>query len=205
MEPEITLSQVIGTLLISPAAMVAVLVSAGRMSPRLAFSTATAQGRRGGLYLLLAFVAAAVTFLLNLWWLGAVLVVLIALFAFRRKGLKAAPEAAGDLSAGPTKVPPSSKAQSFHQSRDQVDLPAYMLRTSREPIDTPLSFEYADRNGIVTHRVLSDWTADETYLHGHCEDVDEARTFRLDRILTWFGDSEHRVLAYVRDMQFPSR
>lgn len=51
-----------------------------------------------------------------------------------------------------------------------------------------LSFTYADANGEVTHRRITNWSEDGEYDHcfrGWCTDRREQRTFRIDRVQSW--------------------
>lgn len=50
-------------------------------------------------------------------------------------------------------------------------------------------FTYADRDGVVTERQISNWRSAEAYIEGFCLNRREGRTFRKDRIEDWSTDS----------------
>ena len=57
--------------------------------------------------------------------------------------------------------------------------------------ESVLMFEYADANGVVTDRSVSDWTEYTHHIRGFCLSACDERTFRKDRILIWvLGENE---------------
>ena len=54
----------------------------------------------------------------------------------------------------------------------------------------PLSFEYADANGVVSERTIVNWIEDATYVEGVCLSAHAHRTFRKDRVLRWDKGAE---------------
>lgn len=51
-------------------------------------------------------------------------------------------------------------------------------------------FTYADRDGVVTERQISNWRSYDAYIEGFCLNRREGRTFRKDRIAEWSSASE---------------
>lgn len=51
-------------------------------------------------------------------------------------------------------------------------------------------FEYADHYGEVTIRTIHKWVEYPIHVQGWCEDKQDTRTFRKDRVQTWFDGSE---------------
>ncbi|WP_298330729.1 hypothetical protein [Asticcacaulis sp.] len=47
------------------------------------------------------------------------------------------------------------------------------------------TFTYADRDGVVTERRVSNWRSHGAYIEGVCLNRQEERTFRKDRITGW--------------------
>ncbi|ADU12740.1 hypothetical protein [Asticcacaulis excentricus] len=47
------------------------------------------------------------------------------------------------------------------------------------------TFTYADRDGVVTERRVSNWRSLGAYIEGVCVNRQEERTFRKDRITGW--------------------
>ncbi|BEV10556.1 hypothetical protein ATDW_10520 [Asticcacaulis sp. DW145] len=47
------------------------------------------------------------------------------------------------------------------------------------------TFTYADRDGVVTERRVSNWRSQGAYIEGVCLNRQEERTFRKDRIAGW--------------------
>lgn len=58
--------------------------------------------------------------------------------------------------------------------------------------DTLLRFEYADSDGVVTERTISNWIAYGPYIEGFCHLRRAHRTFRRDQIICWHA-GEHEV------------
>lgn len=54
----------------------------------------------------------------------------------------------------------------------------------------PLVFEYADYHGELTVRTIHKWVEYPQYIQGWCEDKEDTRTFRKNRVQTWFGGTE---------------
>ncbi|WP_156029200.1 hypothetical protein [Sphingobium sp. DC-2] len=54
----------------------------------------------------------------------------------------------------------------------------------------PLMFEYADYHGELTVRTIHKWVEYPQYIQGWCEDKGDTRTFRKNRVQTWFGGTE---------------
>lgn len=50
-------------------------------------------------------------------------------------------------------------------------------------------FTYADRDGVVTERQISNWRSTDAYIEGFCLNCREGRTFRKDRIKDWSADA----------------
>jgi len=46
-------------------------------------------------------------------------------------------------------------------------------------------FTYADRDGVVTERQITNWQSYDAYIEGFCLNRREGRTFRKDRIQDW--------------------
>jgi hypothetical protein len=85
-------------------------------------------------------------------------------------------------------VPPSRPAPattSWHDDEeDEGELTGDVERV------VPLSFEYADADGIVTERTIINWIDTRYYVKGLCLDRHAMRTFRKDRVLSWVSGEE---------------
>ncbi|BBF82656.1 hypothetical protein [Asticcacaulis excentricus] len=57
------------------------------------------------------------------------------------------------------------------------------------------TFTYADRDGVVTERRVSNWRSLGAYIEGVCLNRQEERTFRKDRITGWSVQSQSEVQA----------
>ncbi|MFP1130278.1 hypothetical protein [Asticcacaulis sp. W401b] len=57
------------------------------------------------------------------------------------------------------------------------------------------TFTYADRDGVVTERRVSNWRSHGAYIEGVCLNRQEERTFRKDRITNWSVQVHSEVQA----------
>ncbi|MFZ5705713.1 MAG: hypothetical protein ACOY5R_10645 [Pseudomonadota bacterium] len=56
--------------------------------------------------------------------------------------------------------------------------------------ETLLRFEYADSDGVVTERTISNWIAYGPYIEGFCHLRRAHRTFRRDQIICWHAGED---------------
>ncbi|WP_322528538.1 hypothetical protein R5R73_01250 [Salinicola sp. LHM] len=85
----------------------------------------------------------------------------------------------GKITASTSSVPPFDTEDDDELSRE-LALGA----------DGRLSFLYADASGNETHRNVTNWRFDGTYIKGFCLENDAMRTFRRDRVVEFFEGSE---------------
>ncbi|MCC2976229.1 NINE protein [Sphingomonas sp. PL-96] len=78
----------------------------------------------------------------------------------------------------------AAAAASPWDDEDDEDLNGDVERT------VPLSFEYADADGIVTERTIINWIDTRYYVKGLCLNRHAVRTFRKDRVLIWTAGAE---------------
>ena len=59
----------------------------------------------------------------------------------------------------------------------------------------PLSFEYANRYGEISQRLIFDWVEYPKHIQGVCSDASRARCFRKDRVIKWIAASDALLKA----------
>lgn len=94
---------------------------------------------------------------------------------------------------------PEVEAQSDINSATNELQPQGVAGRSRSSVHKqPLSFEYADADGVVSDRTIINWTEDETYIEGLCLSAHANRTFRKDRVLRWEKGAERLAASGAR-------
>lgn len=59
----------------------------------------------------------------------------------------------------------------------------------------PLQFEYADRYGEVTSRLVFNWVEYPRHVQGWCDLQSDIRCFRKDRVIEWMAGSDEQLRA----------